>query len=123
MEHRHFSRTPSKKRRRGLKIILFLFVMTAGIIGVYMTSVYSHVSEATNEMYASLEDVVNLREGRVSLGNKEAISILLLGVDSGDLGRTEQGASFNERKQYIWIINNGLISFWVNDDRRDAFLS
>lgn len=93
MEHRHFSRTPSKKRRRGLKIILFLFVMTAGIIGVYMTSVYSHVSEATNEMYASLEDVDNLREGRVSLGNKEAISILLLGVDSGDLGRTEQGRS------------------------------
>ena len=91
MEHKHFSRAKSKKRHRGLKIILFLFVMTAGIIGVYMVSVYSHVSDATNEMYASLDNVDNLREGMVSLGNKEAISILLLGVDSGDLGRTEQG--------------------------------
>ena len=34
-----------------------------------------------------------------------------------------QRAPFNERKQYIWIINNGLISFRMNDDRRDAFLS
>ena len=93
MEHRHFSRAKSKKRHRGLKIILFLFVMTAGIIGVYMVSVYSHVSNATNKMYTSLENVDNLREGMVSLGNKEAISILLLGVDSGDLGRTEQGRS------------------------------
>ncbi len=91
MEHKHFSRAKSKKRHRGLKIILFLFVMTAGIIGVYMVSVYSHVSNATNKMYTSLENVDNLREGMVSLGNKEAISILLLGVDSGDLGRTEQG--------------------------------
>ena len=93
MEHKHFSRAKSKKRHRGLKIILFLFVMTAGIIGVYMVSVYSHVSNATNKMYTSLENVDNLREGMVSLGNKEAISILLLGVDSGDLGRTEQGRS------------------------------
>lgn len=93
MEHRHFSRAKSKKRHRGLKIILFLFVVTVGIIGVYMASVYSHVSDATNEMYASLDNVDNLREGMVSLGNKEAISILLLGVDSGDLGRTEQGRS------------------------------
>ena len=91
MEHKHFSRAKSKKRHRGLKIILFLFVMTAGIIGVYMVSVNSHVSNATNKMYTSLENVDNLREGMVSLGNKEAISILLLGVDSGDLGRTEQG--------------------------------
>ena len=93
MEHKHFSRAKSKKRHRGLKIILFLFVMTAGIIGVFMVSVYSHVSNATNKMYTSLENVDNLREGMVSLGNKEAISILLLGVDSGDLGRTEQGRS------------------------------
>jgi LCP family protein required for cell wall assembly len=93
MEHKHFSRAKSKKRHRGLKIILFLFVMTAGIIGVYMVSVYSHVSNATNKMYTSLENVDNLRDGMVSLGNKEAISILLLGVDSGDLGRTEQGRS------------------------------
>ena len=93
MEHKHFSRAKSKKRHRGLKIILFLFVMTAGIIGVYMVSVYSHVSNATNKMYTSLENVDNLREGMVSLGNKEAISILLLGVDSGDLSRTEQGRS------------------------------
>ena len=93
MKEKRQSRTTVRKRHRELKILLFLFALILGSVGIYMTAVYGHLNSVANEIYSSLEDSDSLRDEPVSLGDKEPISILLLGVDTGDLGRTEQGRS------------------------------
>ena len=93
MKEKRQSRTTVRKRHRELKILLFLFALILGSVGIYMTAVYGHLNSVANEIYSSLEDSDSLRDEPVSLEDKEPISILLLGVDTGDLGRTEQGRS------------------------------
>ncbi|CZR09103.1 transcriptional attenuator, LytR family [Trichococcus flocculiformis] len=82
-----------KKKRRGLKIFLFLVLMLFVGAGAYVLNVVRHVDKATDEVYESVEGVDPIRGSAVTLGEEQPISILLLGVDTGDLGRVEQGRS------------------------------
>lgn len=87
----------SKKKKNSLmkKIgysigAVFLALLVAG--GLFVWKIYSDVASTTDEVYQDV-DKEEARQKPVEIGNKEPFSVLLLGVDTGDLGRTEQGRS------------------------------
>ena len=106
----------SKKRNNnGLKIFVsILAILVIGIIG-YIYSIYANVKDSMDTAYTPVEvetfrtsntgtvaDSSEDEESRTNAGAMtpselleagEPVSILLLGVDTGDLGRTEQGRS------------------------------
>ena len=64
------------------------------VVGIYVFDVYRNIDSTTNEIYEPVdEEVEQVRSSSADLSSKEPISILLLGVDTGDLGRTERGRS------------------------------
>ena len=69
---------------------VFLALLVAG--GLFVWKIYSDVASTTDEVYQDV-DKEEARQKPVEIGNKEPFSVLLLGVDTGDLGRTEQGRS------------------------------
>ena len=106
----------SKKRNNnGLKIFVsILAILVIGILG-YIYSIYANVKDSMDTAYTPVEvetfrtsstgTVADSSEDEESSTNAgamtpselleagEPVSILLLGVDTGDLGRTEQGRS------------------------------
>ena len=106
----------SKKRNNnGLKIFVsILAILVIGILG-YIYSIYANVKDSMDTAYTPVEvetfrtsntgTVADSSEDEESRTNAGAmtpselleagvpVSILLLGVDTGDLGRTEQGRS------------------------------
>lgn len=70
--------------------IIFLILLVAG--GLFTWKVYTDVTSTTDEVYQDV-DKEEARQKPVEIDNKEPFSVLLLGVDTGDLGRTEQGRS------------------------------
>src|SRR5699024_1862390 len=64
------------------------------VVGIYVIDVYRNIDNTTDEIYEPVdEEVEQVRSSSADLSSKEPISILLLGVDTGDLGRTERGRS------------------------------
>lgn len=83
---------------KGKKIFLIIFsivaVLVIGLIGV-AAKLYFDVSNSIQETYQSVERdrEDRLRENDVDLSQKDSFSVLLMGIDTGDLGRVEQGRS------------------------------
>ena len=83
---------------KGKKIFLIIFsivaVLVIGLIGV-AAKLYFDVSNSIQETYQSVERdrEDRLRENDVDLSQQESFSVLLMGIDTGDLGRVEQGRS------------------------------
>lgn len=83
---------------KGKKIFLIIFsivvVLVFGMIGV-AAKLYFDVSNSIQETYQSVERdrEDRLRENDVDLSQKDSFSVLLMGIDTGDLGRVEQGRS------------------------------
>ena len=93
MEERR-SRYRKKKKRTGLKIFMGLALVFITVVGIYVIDVYRNIDNTTDEIYEPVdEEVEQVRSSSADLSSKEPISILLLGVDTGDLGRTERGRS------------------------------
>ena len=93
MEERR-SRYRKKKKRTGLKIFMGLALVFITVVGIYVFDVYRNIDSTTNEIYEPVdEEVEQVRSSSADLSSKDPISILLLGVDTGDLGRTERGRS------------------------------
>lgn len=93
MEERR-SRQKKKKKRTGLKIFIGLILLVAAVLGIYVFDVYRNIDSTTDKIYEPIdEEVEAIRSSSANLSSKEPISILLLGVDTGDLGRTERGRS------------------------------
>ena len=88
------SRYRKKKKRTGLKIFMGLAFVFITVVGIYVFDVYRNIDSTTNEIYEPVdEEVDQVRSSSADLSSKDPISILLLGVDTGDLGRTERGRS------------------------------
>lgn len=82
-------RSPLKKIGCGIGIVFLILIVMAG---AFVWKVYNDVSSTTNEMYQEV-DKEEVRPEPVQIDDRESFSVLLLGVDTGDLGRTEQGRS------------------------------
>ncbi|GMA45840.1 LCP family protein [Tetragenococcus muriaticus] len=82
-----------RKTSRGKKILrivlIILLILVLAIVGVAV-KVYLDVSGSVGNTYESV-DRPDSRE--VNFDEEEPFSVLLLGIDTGDLGRNEQGRS------------------------------
>lgn len=73
-----------------LGIMLALVIAIVGVVG----KVYYDVQKTADKTYESAKrEKSTLRTSGVDLKDKDAFSVLLMGIDTGDLGRTEQGRS------------------------------
>lgn len=81
------------KKRKGLKIFLGVVIVLLAVFGLFIWKVYSDVTGTTDKIYKDVADKEEVRNKPVNVDKSEAFSILMLGVDTGDLGRTEQGRS------------------------------
>ncbi|MEB7803737.1 LCP family glycopolymer transferase [Enterococcus faecalis] len=68
----------------GIILVLFLAVVAMG------AKLYWDVSKSMDKTYETVE---RSKKSQVNLNNKEPFSVLLLGIDTGDDGRVEQGRS------------------------------
>ena len=68
----------------GIVLVLFLAVVGMG------AKLYWDVSKSMDKTYETVE---RSKKSQVNLNNKEPFSVLLLGIDTGDDGRVEQGRS------------------------------
>ncbi len=68
----------------GIILVLFLAVVGMG------AKLYWDVSKSMDKTYETVE---RSKKSQVNLNNKEPFSVLLLGIDTGDDGRVEQGRS------------------------------
>ncbi|MGX7419749.1 LCP family glycopolymer transferase [Carnobacterium gallinarum] len=81
------------KTKKILIWVLCIFLLMIGAMGVYALKVYKDVTKTTDKIYQKV-DKEEVRKEPVSIEKgKDSFSVLLLGVDTGDLGRTEQGRS------------------------------
>lgn len=87
---RHALPSPHRKRKR---LFLALLIIALAIFyggGAYLYHMLSTAKNAVNETYTAT-NVKKLRNVSQVLKDKKPISILLLGTDTGDLGRTDKG--------------------------------
>ena len=85
-----------RRKSRGKKIFLIilvvLIVLVLAIVGVG-AKLYLDLSHSIEKTYESVERTQGERTKPVDLDKKESFSVLLMGIDTGDLGRVDQGRS------------------------------
>ncbi|MCF1685037.1 LCP family protein [Tetragenococcus halophilus] len=87
------ARRSHKKTSGGKKVLrivlIVLLILVLAIVGA-VTKLYFDVSSSVGQTYNSVD-----RDGsrEIDFSDEEPFSVLLLGIDTGDLGRTEQGRS------------------------------
>lgn len=81
-----------KKKKKGLKIFLMIVLILFIAIGLFVWKIYSDVAGTTEKIHKDVE-TEEIRDSSIDISKKDPFSILLLGVDTGDKGRTEQGRS------------------------------
>ena len=94
-QSRSETRSPKKKpkkKRNGLKIFLIIVLVLFIALGLFVWKIYSDVAGTTEKIHKDVE-TEEVRESSINISKKDPFSILMLGVDTGDLGRTEQGRS------------------------------
>ncbi|MDU0990770.1 MAG: LCP family protein [Enterococcus faecium] len=85
-----------RRKSRGKKIFLIilavLIVLVLAIVGVG-AKLYLDLSHSIEKTYESVERTQGERTKPVDLDKQESFSVLLMGIDTGDLGRVDQGRS------------------------------
>ncbi|EGO8197330.1 transcriptional regulator [Enterococcus faecalis] len=84
------------RKSRGKKIFLIILgivvVLVLAVVGVG-TKLYLDLSHSIKETYQTVERAEGPRTTSVDLAKQESFSVLLMGIDTGDLGRVDQGRS------------------------------
>ncbi|WP_373795114.1 LCP family protein [Jeotgalibaca porci] len=94
MDSRSSRRSRTKKKNKVVRFIFSFLLLFLVVVGIYVFDVYRNVDNTTDKIYEPVdEEVEKVRASSANLNSKDPISILLLGVDTGDLGRTERGRS------------------------------
>lgn len=78
------------------KVILgILGLITISVVGVsgYAIKFFGDANKSVDNMVQTVNRTSSKREAQVSIQDREPFSILLMGIDTGDLGRTDQGRS------------------------------
>lgn len=75
-----------------LLILSFILLFTIGAC-VYGIKMYNDANKTAKDIYHSVGRVSKKRDKAVNIDAKEPFSILLMGIDTGDLGRVDQGRS------------------------------
>ncbi|WP_242589935.1 LCP family protein [Enterococcus sp. DIV0660C] len=90
-------RAEKKRMSTGRKVFLWilsiLLIIIAGI-AVYAGKIYFDVKSTADKTYATVDRITeSKRDKAINYDAGDPFSILLLGVDTGDFGRTDQGRS------------------------------
>ncbi|MEX1528730.1 LCP family protein [Enterococcus sp. C73] len=84
------------RKSRGKKIFLIILgivvVLVLAVVEVG-TKLYLDLSHSIKETYQTVERAEGPRTTPVDLAKQESFSVLLMGIDTGDLGRVDQGRS------------------------------
>lgn len=115
MERKKIRKKRKPKRNKPLLIfLLVLLVIVIGAGGVF-AKMYFDVKGAINKTYETVERVEPTKrpnEEKAEISRGDSLSILLLGIDTGDLGRTEQGrsdtmmvATLNPKKEQTTLVS------------------
>ena len=77
-----------------LKVLLsIILILMLGVVG-YSAKVYFDVKNTAKDMHETIDRPKSEKRNKaVNIDGGEAFSVLLLGLDTGDLGRDEQGRS------------------------------
>ncbi|WP_413481119.1 LCP family protein [Latilactobacillus sakei] len=91
--HRHHHHKHHKKTWTPWKIILLVLGILVLVGGAFAAKVYYDVDQTAKTVYKAKGKTQNKRKANqaVKLNKKTPFSILLLGTDTGALGRTEKG--------------------------------
>jgi len=99
-EQTRSSRHRRRKSRRNRKFgcfgfVVVLLLIAIGVAGFYAWNVYRNVEQTTTVLYTEKpEEQVLVREESIDIQQEEKpFSVLLLGIDTGDMGRVDQGRS------------------------------
>ena len=84
----------SKIQKFFIGVLVVLLVLVIGVTA-FATKIYFDVKGSVDKTYETVErqETGVSRKEEVNLNNKDSFSILLMGVDTGDLGRTDTGRS------------------------------
>ncbi|KRN33112.1 LytR family transcriptional regulator [Liquorilactobacillus mali] len=80
----------SSKNKKILKIVVFLLIVFFAIDGVIIAKVYNDAKNAVDTTYHKVKHDSERNAAR-TINNGKPFSILLLGTDTGDYGRTYKG--------------------------------
>jgi len=83
---------PKKKKRLGLRIFIGVVLTVMLIMGSFAYSVYRNLKYTNDAIYTPVE-TQKVRDSAVDLEKQTPISVLLLGIDNGTDGLTEEGRS------------------------------
>lgn len=87
------NKTKRPKKNKTGRVMLIIFLVLLLGIGLFGWKIYSDVTGTTDRIYKGIK-TDNVRNKPVDIKHDdEPFSVLLLGVDTGDLGRTERGRS------------------------------
>lgn len=90
----NYGKTKKKIKREKIFLIILavLIVLVLAIVGVG-AKLYLDLSHSIEKTYESVERTQGERTKPVDLDKQESFSVLLMGIDTGDLGRVDQGRS------------------------------
>ena len=86
-------KSPGKKVFLTILTVLLVIIVGAGAVAAKMYLDVKNAVKDTHETVDRIEPSVRPTEDSVDMAEKDPFSVLLLGVDTGELGRTEQGRS------------------------------
>jgi len=107
-----------------LGIILFV---VAGVCA-YGIKIYSDANATVDGVFESVNRTLTKRKSAVNIDAQEPFSVLLMGIDTGDLGRTEQGRSDTtmvvtinpkEKKSTMISLDRDILTSIVGNDTDD----
>lgn len=85
-----------------LSLLGLIFIMVAGVCA-YGLKIYSDASSTVTDVYESIERVSAKRETAVNIDAQEPFSVLLMGIDNGDLGRAEEDGGRSDTVMVVTI--------------------
>lgn len=85
-----------------LSFLGLVFVLVAGICA-YGLRMYSDANDTITDVYESIERVSSKRETAVNIDAQEPFSVLLMGIDNGDLGRAEEDGGRSDTVMVVTI--------------------
>lgn len=95
---RNRRRKPKRRHKRRIGcfgVIVIILLIAIAVAGFYAFSVYRNVEETTEVLYTERPaEQVAVREEVIDIKNEaQPFSVLLLGIDTGDMGRVDAGRS------------------------------
>jgi len=117
-------RKKKKSRRKGCLIGCLIFFLILAVIGaVFAFFVYRNVQNTSDQIYSGIEEEQETHQSRennsVDVSSGDPFSILLMGVDTGAEGRTEQGRADT---MMVMTVNPNINQTSIASIPRDAYV-